>query len=106
MYLLVSEGNHYEFVPGPEHEHQWYVGITFGKFNESVLSYSGIRIDGKTGEFEYTIDLVESPIEGLSIHDDELQLVASSIIQDIIHKSVVERTGRFVDVKTGEFIEY
>lgn len=108
MYILVQEGTHYEFVQGPDHEHQWFTQITFGKFEGTVVSFSDIQINGKTGEMHYHLDLVEAceQIPDLTIHDDELQLVSSSIMQDILMKSVTDKSGRFIDIESGEIIGY
>lgn len=107
MYLMVEEGEHYDFVQGEEHEQQWFVKINFGKFKDSVLSYSDIEVDGKTGQMNFHMDMISKPENtSFTVEDDELQLIGSSILQNILLQSVVERTGRFIDVETGELIGY
>jgi hypothetical protein len=108
MYILVREDEHYEFVPGLEHEHQWHVHIMFGKYKDVVMSFSHIQLNGKTGEMHFDMDFFYKPdnLKDLTLYDDELQLICSSIMQDILMKSIVEKTGRFIDNESGEIIGY
>lgn len=107
MYLLVSEGEHYDFVMGDDHEQQWFIEIKFGDYDGVVLGYSDIEVNGKTGALNYHLEMKSAPSDDVSLKDDdELQLIASSIMQDILQKSIIEKTGRFIDINSGEIIGY
>jgi len=104
QYMLVSENTHYVVTPSPEDRPDWvYVIITFGKFDQTALKFSDIKITKE--ELEFCLDLLVSPVEGLTEKDDELQLIASSIMQDIIRNTTIEGSAVLYDWDTGEKIE-
>jgi len=104
QYLLVSEGNHYDILPSPENRPDLiYVMLKLEKYQDTIIKFSGVKILGE--ELEFVLDLVETPDEDLTESDDELQLVASSVIQDIIRQTELDGSAIFVDTSTGEKIE-
>lgn len=104
QYLLVSEGNHYDILPSPEDRPDFiFVLLKLSAYEGTVLKFSSVKILGD--ELEFILDLIESPNKDLTEKDDELQLVASSIIQDIIRNTTLEGSGQFHNVATGEKIE-
>jgi hypothetical protein len=105
QYLLVSEGNHYEIMPGPENRPDLiYVLLTLEKYEKTILKFSEVKLVG-TDELEFILDLVDSPNKDLTEKDDELQLIASSVMQDIIRNTTLDKSAEFINPVTGEKIE-
>jgi len=104
MKKLLTEGNHYDFVPGPEHDQQWFIKINLLEYRDIIISYSDIKINGEDGTKTYNMNVIVNPKE-VAIDEDFIE-VTSSILDDIILKSVLEKTGRFVDTTSGKLIRY
>ena len=104
MYMLVSEGVHYKFIPGPESNVQWFAEILLEKYRDTVVAFSDINIDGKTGQLDFRLKVMgkDRSLES----EDEFQLICSSILQDILNNSIVDKSARFVDKESGEMIGY
>lgn len=105
QYLLVSEGNHYDILPSPEDRPDLvYVLLKLEKYKNTLLKFSEVKLVGED-ELEFVLDLVESPDKNLTEKHDELQLIASSVMQDIIRTTTLDNSAEFINPTTGEKIE-
>ena len=103
QYVLVMENEHYLLVPGPESRPDMvHVLITFGDYDGTTIRMSDMFIKGD--EITYALEVVDSIKEGVTDKDDELQLISSSIMQDILRNTTADGSAILYDADTGERI--
>lgn len=86
-----SEGVDYQLIPvDVENDQAWDIRILRGEFVETVLRYGAIKFDGEKDALTFSFIVVESPDEVLSSDNEELQIFAGDILEDVLEKAVSE----------------
>ena len=95
------ENKDYELISDENINEVWNVRILEGEYNEVVIRYGSIRVDGKTPENDEELDLhfdfevISAPDEDLTAEDIGLQLAAGDLLYSILESSIEnkEETG-------------
>jgi len=88
------ENKDYELIPDENGDDVWNVRILEGEFNEVVVRFGSIRIDGKNVDNEedvklsFDFDVITTPDENLTPENIDLQLFAGDILLSIIESSI------------------
>jgi hypothetical protein len=87
-----SEGLDYELIPVDyvEHKDAWDVRILRGHWNETVIRYGTITMDGRDENLRFDFRVVSSPNSDATSEDVQLQDVAGDILFDIIDRGFTE----------------
>lgn len=66
----------------------WDIRILTGEFNESVIRFGNIGIDGTTDMMTFNFKVISSPDTDLTEENEDLQQVAGDILLDVIEESI------------------
>jgi len=89
-----TENKDYELISDENINEVWNVRILEGEYNEVVIRYGSIRVDGKTPENDEELDLhfdfevISAPDEDLTAEDIGLQLAAGDLLYSILESSI------------------
>lgn len=86
----------FEFIPANDPDDQaWNIRILEGMFNETVIQYGAISLDG-TGADKYmsfNFEVIESPDEELNPDNVDLQETAGDILQELLRAAIERDDG-------------
>lgn len=84
----------YQLVPSFEGETQtWDVKILRAPFNESVIRFENIQLDGETQELKFNFQVIDTLDESVTNTDNvELQTFAADVLQDILVAAINDGT--------------
>lgn len=94
------ENTDYELVPLKEQEDAWGIRIMTGQFVETVIAFGNVSFNKVKDHLQYNFAIIESPDSELTSESEELQEVASKILESIISEGVKDGTVTFRDRDT------
>lgn len=87
----ISEGIHYELIPGNEDNDQsWDIRIKEGNFVESVIRFGNIGFDPDLDALTFNFVLVSTPDEDLTEDNSDLQDFVGGILEDVLEKAAAD----------------
>ena len=87
----LSEGVHYELIPGPEgNDQSWDIRIIEGNFVESVIRFGNIGFDPNQEALTFNFALVSSPDGDLDEDNEDLQNYVGGILEDVLERAAAD----------------
>lgn len=68
----------------PNENDGWDVVITSGEFEHVEIRYNWVKFDEESLMMHFDFSLIESPIDGLTAEDEDLQKAAAGILHSIL----------------------
>lgn len=99
----MKENTDYELIPAEgveDNEQAWDVRILTGEFNETVIRYGNVAIDGQKDALTYNFFVVTAPSEYIVESDAGLQAVVAEILVDLIERSIQDGSA-IIDERTS-----
>jgi hypothetical protein len=85
----VKENVDYELIPADvDNEQAWDIRILTGEFNETVIRFGNIAVDGTKDALTYNFFVVQAPSEYIVESNEDLQSTAGEILIDIIERGI------------------
>ena len=95
----MKENKDYQLVPVDiENEQAWDIRIISGEFNETVIRYGNVSVDGKDEKLHFNFSVILAPSEYITESNQDLQLVAADILLDVIENAIQNETVIFDDL--------
>tara|TARA_B100000029_G_scaffold499481_1_gene569959 strand:- start:1124 stop:1444 length:321 start_codon:yes stop_codon:yes gene_type:complete len=83
-----SEGVHYEMIPSAEHEQAWHIRILEGQFTETIIQFGAVSFNEIKDNMSFNFEVISSPNDSAVIENEELQIEAGEILEDVIANSI------------------
>lgn len=84
--MNLKENIDYELVPSGDDA--WHIRILEGDFVESVVQFGAVKVNEKTGEVNFSFELISSPDPDLTEENIGLQNHAGELLLSIIETSL------------------
>ncbi len=84
-----SEGIHYEIIPDDESP-AWLVRIIEGQFIETVIQFGSIAFNEIKDNMSFNFFIKTSPDPTITESNEELQIEAGEILEDIIANGILK----------------
>ena len=96
----MKENIDYELIPvDVDNEQAWDIRILTGEFNETVIRFGNIAVDGTKDTLTYNFFVVQAPSEYIVESNEDLQSTAGEILIDIIERGI-EHDSVILDERT------
>lgn len=101
----ISEGIHYELTPSDESNDQsWAVRLLEGPHPETIIKFGNISFEEKDEnaflKFNFVIE--STPNSDLTTDNEELQLFAADVLEDILIAAASDGSLAYGDAKESE----
>lgn len=83
----MTENEDFELIPAkdvPDNEQAWDVRILTGEFNETIIRYGNVQLDGKNDELKFNFMVVLAPSDYITEDNVELQETVGRILESIL----------------------
>ena len=94
------ENKDYELIPSSSDSTVWHVRILSGDFTETIVKFGSISFNEVKDHFSFNFDIIETPDSSLHISNEDLQLAAARILEDIIERGEKEGWVKAKERKT------
>ena len=81
------ENRDYQFIPArdaPDNDQAWDIRILTGEFNETVIRFGNVQLDGKNDELHFNFAVILAPSDYITLDNADLQETAGLILESII----------------------
>lgn len=90
----MKENLDFQFVPAEvDNEQAWDIRILTGEFNETVIRYGNVAVDGTNDALTFNFFVVKAPSEYIVESNEELQAVAGQILIAVIEQAIKDDTA-------------
>lgn len=103
---MLEENVDYQLIPKFTGDESWAVRILSGEYNEVVLSFGSVIIDGGKGFINFDYQIIETPDDNISEEDESLQEFVSEILESLLLRAIEDKSVKFFDKETGESVVY
>jgi hypothetical protein len=94
----LTEGEDFELVPvlvvneqtGKMDDQAWRIRILKGDFTETLIEFGTIKVSEDGEHLNFDFNVVESPIEGLTSENTDLQSTAGLVLLGILEDNAME----------------
>jgi hypothetical protein len=87
----MKENEDYVLIPAKgvdDNDQAWDVRILTGEFNETVIRFGNVQIDGKNDQLRFNFMVILAPSDYITEDNEELQGTAASILEDLLVRSI------------------
>ncbi len=94
--MPMKENEDYVLIPAKgvdDNDQAWDVRILTGEFNETVIRFGNVQIDGKNDQLRFNFMVVLAPSDYITEDNEELQGTAASILEDLLVRSIEDGTA-------------
>ncbi len=94
--MPMKENENYVLIPAKgvdDNDQAWDVRILTGEFNETVIRFGNVQIDGKNDQLRFNFMVVLAPSDYITEDNEELQGTAASILEDLLVRSIEDGTA-------------
>lgn len=81
------ENEDYELIPAmgvDDNDQAWDVRILTGEFNEAIIRFGNVQIDGKNDQLKFNFKVILAPSDYITEDNVDLQETAGKILESII----------------------
>ena len=100
------EGKDYDLIVHDENAEYWACRILTGDYPETVIRFGSIALNELEDHLSFNFDVLESPDPTATADNEDLQFVATRILESVIDMALEEGSAKLTDRATGNEIKY
>jgi len=94
--MTMKENEDYVLIPAKgiaDNDQAWDIRILTGEFNETVIRFGNVQLDGINDRLKFNFIVVLAPSDYINEKNEGLQAVAGSILEDLLVRAVEDGTA-------------